>query len=158
MKTLILNTFSSFATFPMFNPAYLKGLLCRSGIECKHIDVNQIIWNELLNKEFIGLQKFHKELIQESPFPYSIINTIEKFEIEKKKVIDRVDRAKEILRSSDARNLRNLRWAQMVIFRAMNVIYCGYGTFFMTMTEERILEIWIRPGNKKSWFCYLLQV
>ena len=32
------------------------------------------------------------------------------------------------------------------------------GTFFMTMTEERILEIWIRPGNKKSWFCYLLQV
>ena len=27
MKTLILNTFSSFATFPMFNPAYLKGLL-----------------------------------------------------------------------------------------------------------------------------------
>ena len=97
MKTLILNTFSYFATFPMFNPAYLKGLLCRSGIENKHIEVNQIIWNELLSKEFIGLQKFHKELIQESPFPYSIINTVEKFEIEKKKVINRVDRAKEIL-------------------------------------------------------------
>ena len=145
MKTLILNTFSSFATFPMFNPAYLKGLLCRSGIECKHIDVNQIIWNELLNKEFIGLQKFHKELIQESPFPYSIINTIEKFEIEKKKVIDRVDRAKEILRSSDARNLRNLRWAQMVIFRAMNVIYCGYGTFFMTN-----IPYWANIGSNPS--------
>lgn len=42
MKTLILNTFSSFATFPMFNPAYLKGLLCRSGFENKHIEVNQI--------------------------------------------------------------------------------------------------------------------
>lgn len=26
MKTIVLNTFSSFATFPMFNPAYIKGL------------------------------------------------------------------------------------------------------------------------------------
>ena len=48
MKTLILNTFSSFATFPMFNPAYLKGLLNQANIENKHIDVNQIIWNVLL--------------------------------------------------------------------------------------------------------------
>ena len=32
------------------------------------------------------------------------------------------------------------------------------GTVFMTMTEERILEIWIKPGNIKSWFCHLLQV
>lgn len=41
MKTVILNTFTSFATFPMFNPAYLKGLLLRAGIENKHIDINQ---------------------------------------------------------------------------------------------------------------------
>lgn len=53
MKALILNTFSSFATFPMFNPAYLKGLLCRAGINNKHIDVNQIIWNTLLDRDFI---------------------------------------------------------------------------------------------------------
>ena len=33
MKTIVLNTFSSFATFPMFNPAYIKGLLCREGID-----------------------------------------------------------------------------------------------------------------------------
>ena len=41
MKTVILNTFTSFATFPMFNPAYLKGPLLRAGIENKHIDINQ---------------------------------------------------------------------------------------------------------------------
>ena len=45
MKTIVLNTFSSFATFPMFNPAYIKGLLCREGIDNIHIDVNQITWN-----------------------------------------------------------------------------------------------------------------
>ncbi len=38
MKTIVLNTFSSFATFPMFNPAYIKGLLCREGIDNIHID------------------------------------------------------------------------------------------------------------------------
>lgn len=32
MKTIVLNTFSSFATFPMFNPAYIKGLLCREAL------------------------------------------------------------------------------------------------------------------------------
>lgn len=132
MKTLILNTFSSFATFPMFNPAYLKGLLCRAGINNKHIDVNQIIWNTLLDKEFIVAQKFQYKLMQDNLFPYSIIHTDEEFEIEKEKVVNRIDVAKCILRTSDARNLRNLRWAQMVIFRALNIIYCGYGTFFMT--------------------------
>lgn len=47
MKTLILNTFS---TFPMFNPAYLKGFLLRDGIECEHIDINQIVCSKLLSK------------------------------------------------------------------------------------------------------------
>lgn len=132
MKSLILNTFSSFSTFPMFNPAYLKGLLCRAHINNKHIDVNQIIWNTLLDREFIEEQKFQYELIQNNPFPYSIIQTAEDFENKKRKVVNRIDTAKSILRLSDARNIRNLRWAQMVIFRAMNIIYCGCGTFFMT--------------------------
>lgn len=132
MKTLILNTFSSFSTFPMFNPAYLKGLFCRAGIKNMHIDVNQIIWNALLDKEYIAAQKFQYELMQNSLFPYSIIRTDEEFEVEKAKVVNRIDAAKSILRTSDARKLRNLRWAQMVIFRALNIIYCGCGTFFMT--------------------------
>ena len=132
MKTLILNTFSSFATFPMFNPAYLKGLLCRASINNKHIDVNQIIWNALLDKEFIVAQKFQYELMQDNSFPYSIIHTDKEFEVEKEKVVNRIDAAKRILRTSDARNLRNLIWAKMVIFRALNIIYCGFGTFFMT--------------------------
>lgn len=117
MKSLILNTFSSFSTFPMFNPAYLKGLLCRAHINNKHIDVNQIIWNTLLDREFIEEQKFQYELIQNNPFPYSIIQTAEDFENKKRKVVNRIDTAKSILRLSDARNIRNLRWAQMVIFR-----------------------------------------
>lgn len=54
MKTIVLNTFSSFATFPMFNPAYIKGLLCREGIDNIHIDVNQITWNSLLEEEFLA--------------------------------------------------------------------------------------------------------
>jgi len=34
----------------MFNPAYLKGFLLRDGIECEHIDINQIVCSKLLSK------------------------------------------------------------------------------------------------------------
>ena len=60
MKTLILNTFSTFSTFPMFNPAYLKGVLLRDGIECEHIDINQIICSKLLSKDFLQSLVFNK--------------------------------------------------------------------------------------------------
>jgi hypothetical protein len=40
-KTLIINTFSSFPTFPGFNTAYLKGVLTRAGKENRHIDINR---------------------------------------------------------------------------------------------------------------------
>lgn len=141
MKTLILNTFSSFATFPMFNPAYLKGLLNQANIENKHIDVNQIIWNVLLDKEFISKLQFHPELIKLTPFPYSEIDNVEYFEIVKEKILNRIDRAKSILRSSSAKDIKYLRWVQLVIFKAMNLIYCGYGTFFMTN-----IPFWAKMG------------
>ena len=57
MKTLIFNTFS---TFPMFNPAYLKGFLLRDGIECEHIDINQIVCSKLLSKDFLQSLVFNK--------------------------------------------------------------------------------------------------
>ena len=60
MKTLIFNTFSTFSTFPMFNPAYLKGFLLRDGIECEHIDINQIICSKLLSKDFLQSLVFNK--------------------------------------------------------------------------------------------------
>lgn len=132
MKTVILNTFTSFATFPMFNPAYLKGLLLRAGIENKHIDVNQITWNILLNEDFLNSLSFNKEIVETSPFPYSILNTASEFSTSKQKVLRRINKAKQILQSSSATNIRLLNWAQHVIFRALNLIYCHYGTFFMT--------------------------
>lgn len=63
MKTIVLNTFSSFATFPMFNPAYIKGLLCREGIDNIHIDVNQITWNSLLEEEFLAKLSFNEAVL-----------------------------------------------------------------------------------------------
>lgn len=132
MKTIVLNTFSSFATFPMFNPAYLKGLLCRNNIENTHIDVNVTTWNALLDEKFLKSLSFNEEILNSSNFPYSIIFSQNDFEVTKEKVINRIHHAKEILRSSNAANLKYLLWAQRVIYRALNLIYCHYGTFFLT--------------------------
>lgn len=131
MKTIVLNTFSSFATFPMFNPAYIKGLLCREGIDNIHIDVNQITWNSLLEEEFLAKLSFNEAVLDPS-FPYSIISSNKEFELTKAKVLRRISKAKFLLRSSSSIIFRNLLWAQRVIFRALNLIYCHYGTFFMT--------------------------
>ena len=84
MKTLILNTFS---IFPMFNPAYLKEFLLRDGIECEHIDINQIVCSKLLSKDFLQSLVFNKNRISETPFPYSIIYSKADFVYTKKKVI-----------------------------------------------------------------------
>lgn len=132
MKTLILNTFSTFSTFPMFNPAYLKGYLLRDGIECEHIDINQIVWNKLLSKDFLQSLVFNKNRISETPFPYSIIYSEADFVYTKKKVIKRIEYAISILREKDGLTIRNLQFAQGIIFRALNLIYASYGTFFMT--------------------------
>lgn len=131
MKTIVLNTFSSFATFPMFNPAYIKGLLCREGIDNIHIDVNQITWNSLLEEEFLAKLSFNEAVLDPS-FPYTIISSNKEFELTKAKVLHRISKAKFLLRSSSSIIFRNLLWAQRVIFRALNLIYCHYGTFFMT--------------------------
>lgn len=131
MKTIVLNAFSSFATFPMFNPAYIKGLLCREGIDNIHIDVNQITWNSLLEEEFLAKLSFNEAVLDPS-FPYTIISSNKEFELTKAKVLHRISKAKFLLRSSSSIIFRNLLWAQRVIFRALNLIYCHYGTFFMT--------------------------
>ncbi|WCF99639.1 B12-binding domain-containing radical SAM protein [Porphyromonas gingivalis] len=132
MKTLILNTFSTFSTFPMFNPAYLKGYLQRDGIECQHMDINQIVWNKLLSKPFLQSLVFNKQRILETPFPYSIIYSEADFADTKERVINRIEYAINILREKDNLNIRNLQFAQAIIFRALNLIYASFGTFFMT--------------------------
>lgn len=107
MKTIVLNTFSSFATFPMFNPAYIKGLLCREGIDNIHIDVNQITWNSLLEEEFLAKLSFNEAVLDPS-FPYSIISSNKEFELTKAKVLRRISKAKFLLRSSSSIIFRNL--------------------------------------------------
>lgn len=129
MKTLILNTFSTFSTFPMFNPAYLKGYLQRDGIECQHMDINQIVWNKLLSKPFLQSLVFNKQRILETPFPYSIIYSEADFADTKERVISRIEYAINILREKDNLNIRNLQFAQAIIFRALNLIYASFGTF-----------------------------
>lgn len=119
MKTLILNTFS---TFPMFNPAYLKGFLLRDGIECEHIDINQIVCSKLLSKDFLQSLVFNKNRISETPFPYSIIYSEADFVYRKKKVIKRIEYAISILREKDDLTIRNLQFAQGIIFRALNLM------------------------------------
>lgn len=119
MKTLILNTFS---TFPMFNPTYLKGFLLRDGIECEHIDINQIVCSKLLSKDFLQSLVFNKNRISETPFPYSIIYSEAVFVYRKKKVIKRIEYAISILREKDGLTIRNLQFAQGIIFRALNLM------------------------------------
>lgn len=131
-KTLIINTFSSFPTFPGFNTAYLKGLLTHAGKENRHIDINQLVWNRILEIDYLSQLSFNEDRIKESPFPFSIIHTSKQFNIMRKKVIDRVEKAKDILRTKKQINIKELSWCQKVIFRALNLIYCHYGTFFMT--------------------------
>lgn len=140
-KTLIINTFSSFPTFPGFNTAYLKGLLTRAGKENRYIDINQLVWNKMLERDYLSQLSFNEERIKESQCPYSIIRTSGEFIILKNKVLSRIEKAIHILRTEKQLNIRELSWSQKVIFRALNLIYCHYGTFFMTN-----IPFWSRMG------------
>jgi hypothetical protein len=112
-KTLIINTFSSFPTFPGFNTAYLKGLLTRAGKENRHIDINQLVWNRILEIDYLSQLNFNEDRIKESPFPFSIIHTSKEFNIVRKKVIDRIEKAKDILRTEKQINIKELSWSYL---------------------------------------------
>lgn len=73
----------------MFNPAYIKGLLCRDGIDNIHIDVNQTTWNFLLEEEFLTKLSFNEPVLEPS-FPYTIISSNKEFELTKTKVLSRI--------------------------------------------------------------------
>lgn len=152
-KTIIINTFSSFPTFPGFNTAYLKGLLTRAGKENRHIDINQLVWNRMLEIDYLSQLRFNEDRIKESPFPYSIIHTSKEFDILKDKVLVRIEQAKDTLRTKKQINIRELSWCQKVIFRALNLIYCHYGTFFMTN-----IPFWAKMGFDHTDLCLIYEI
>ena len=96
------------------------------------MDINQIVWNKLLSKPFLQSLVFNKQRILETPFPYSIIYSEADFADTKERVINRIEYAINILREKDNLNIRNLQFAQAIIFRALNLIYASFGTFFTT--------------------------
>lgn len=132
MKTIIVNTFSFISMFPSYNTAYIQGLLKKNNEESKNIDINQIIWNELLSKEFISNLKFNSDInkIQKCPLcSYSILSK-ESFDLLKEEILQNIDDVISIFRSNEIYIFEKLKFAYTCVHKLQCLIYASFGTFF----------------------------
>lgn len=128
-NVLIMNSFGFFPNFPSVSTAKVTDLLRNKGIQTINYDLNLALWNELLSTEFLASCEYRKEMIThtEVPFPLSINDN--KFSVLKDNVINNIDYAKKIFKSSQFYDHDKLIWAVNVLFQAQQIIYYHYGCF-----------------------------
>jgi radical SAM superfamily enzyme YgiQ (UPF0313 family) len=120
------------ATTPMFNVAYLRGLLDMHNIENYGLDVNLLIWNHFFSKKYINSLNYNQQAVTENKCPFCPPISLKKFIRLKKDVLMNIDYALKVCRSKDAYDFMKFIWAQNTLYRALSLIYYSTGTFFTT--------------------------
>lgn len=132
MNTLTINSFSFQATYPSYTSAYLTGLLRKHGVNSTQIDINLIVWEEILSYNYLNKVYYNHEIILELDCPLCEVVNEKNFSELKQYVLNNIDAAKNIIRSSEFYNFEKFCWAQDIFTKAFTLIYHEYGTFITT--------------------------
>lgn len=132
IKAVTINSFSFQATVPPYNTAYLTGYLKENEVPVHQIDVNLIIWETLLSKEFVESATYNHKIIDKLECPFAPVLKEDEFNELKISVLLNLDDAVCVVKSDLCYNFEKFCWAQKVLFETQIIIYHCYGTFFTT--------------------------
>ncbi|MEW6606417.1 MAG: radical SAM protein [bacterium] len=133
MKTLIINSFGLFPTHPPYSTSYVYSMLKSKGVVVEQIDMNLLLWEILLSREYLSQRTFRPEIYLESKNPLSPEISEKIFTLMKQNTCEQIEHAKAILRSKkDFYSPKRLLWACNIIFQSQQVIYYEYGTLFLS--------------------------
>ncbi len=131
-KLLAINSFSFQASVPPYSTSYLIGYLKSEDREISQLDINLMVWNELLSHDYLKEIYYNASLLGELDCPFCQTLQKEEFELLKIDVLEKISIANTIIKSKDMYDFNQFCYAQKIYFDALTLIYHQYGTFFTT--------------------------
>lgn len=146
-KYLAINSFTLQATLPLYSTAYLVGLLKSYNKDVSQLDVNCILWNEILSTEYIQGIEYNDSIIPSLNCPLSPTLAKNEFEHLKNEVLEKLHYANKVIRSKDIYDFNSFCLAQKIYYDAFVLIYHQYGTFLTTHFPYWADNIGFNHGN-----------
>jgi anaerobic magnesium-protoporphyrin IX monomethyl ester cyclase len=127
---IITNTFGFFPMQPNPFTANITAYLKSKELYVRNLDINLIIWQTLLSKEYIAELEYKPEVFKETPFFLAPSISRKQYEVLKKTTLSEIDSANGIFKSDDFYAINKLNWATYIHYNVQKLIYYHYGTFF----------------------------
>lgn len=129
---LSISSFTVQATSPLYSSAYLTGYLKYHNKDIKQLDINSLVWNEILSYDYLKNINYNEQIVSKLSCPMFHVLTKEEFEELKKSVLENISYANLLIRSKDVYSFQNFLNAHKIYRDAFLLIYHQYGTFLTT--------------------------
>lgn len=129
-NVLLLNSFGFFSSFPSVSMAKVAALLNKVEIKAHCLDINLILWNHLLDVDYLKSREYRPEMGSKTRVPFPLNINEKTYEVLKDNVVKNIQAALKIFKSkNDFYQHDKLNWAVNIVFQAQQVLYYHFGTF-----------------------------